>query len=226
MGNGKIYMVEVIDGNNFYIREAVGNPHNHLIAWHIHSIDVVPGGLVISTGEAGLGSNFTYLFNPKFTDHQSNVMIQADYAQLHLTANPETNINASIQRGLGFYMEEDYFIFASDEETYYRNSDLPDGRTDKVSFQSPGVYKGTLSQIDNWKSLRMVLQPNYVTFLFKKIGDIFITSDVSGATYYSIDKGESWKYLYTFRMSAPTMFSGMSRDRKEFIVGGYYFRMK
>lgn len=226
MGNGKIYQVTKLTNDTFTLHEAVGNPHNQFYCTHIHSLDVVPNGIVISTGEAGELSNITFLGGVSTLNYlpANQQRIFADYAQVHLTANPVQDITGSVQRPLGFYMEEDFYLFASDEQTYRRPVILPEGRTRAFNFRSSGIYKGKLSEIDDWSKAKVVLQPQYVAFLFKKIGDVFITTDVSGDTYFSVDKGDNWNKLYTFPHTV-TKYGGASADSTEFVIDGYYFKV-
>ena len=226
LGNGKVYQVIRVSDNSFTLHEAVGNPHNNLHCVHIHSLDVIPNGIIVSTGESGVTSNITFL---SLNSEQGTLSYLpanqrrafAEFAQVHLTANTQQDIKGAVQRPLGFYMEEDYYLFASDEQIYKREVGMGEGRT-PFGFRSNGIYKGKLSEINDWSKAKAVLQPQGVAFLFKKIGDLFITCDVTGEAYYSTNKGDDWHKLYLFN-SYITKFRGASRDGKEFVIGGYYF---
>jgi hypothetical protein len=210
-GNGKFFKVTKVDDNNFYISEAVGNPHNHFYCKHIHSVDPCLHGVVISTGEEGNESNLTFLETKSFNGWDNKPL--GEFSQIHITADP-TN---AIQRPIGIWMNDSIIVFASDEINLTRKVSFAADRSDTVGIPGSGIMRGSLQYVDAYKSLDHPLICDEPAYFFKKIGNVMFYCGEYGSLFASWDDGVTWKFIVKLPWNIRVM-CGYNNDQTEFIA--------
>lgn len=218
-GNGKFYKVDVIDATNFYLHEAIGCPHNNHICRHIHGLNQIKGGVCIISGEVSDYSNIIFMQ----TDGTLYSKPLADFESTHITAD----VDDAIQRAMGFYMNSTHFLWATDLPTGFFQYNLSDRGANafaRYKFRSSGVYRGILSELDDYQSTDLVLQTNELCYMFQVIGNaIFFVGD-RGSLYVSLDEGQTWKFIYTFD-ETKSFPAGFNNEKNEFVARNILFEV-
>lgn len=195
-GNGKIWKVEVLTNNTFKLYEYLNNPDSNLPVRHIHAINRIKDGFIISSGEIYPQSWILYL-QIKYSDTYSIVNPWDNFNIIRLTSTEN-----SVQRTLGTIMfddEEQTIMFASDEATVPNKVYTIEGRTDlSISRSSTGIYKGKLSDIDDFSKFTCIYEAKQVAYHFKEINDMLIFAGQQGELAISVDKGQTWRKFSVF----------------------------
>jgi hypothetical protein len=198
-GNGKIWKVEVIDPTSLYLYEYLGNPDSNLPVRHIHAINKIKDGYIISTGEDYPEGWIVYL-QIKLSDTYSIVNAWDNFNFIRLNST-----NKSIQRTLGTIMIDDSdqtIVFGSDEALINGQAYSIDGRTTNITRSSTGVYKGKLADIDDFSKFTCIYEAKQVAYFFKEINGMWIFAGQQGELAISVDKGLTWR---TFNISGTTL---------------------
>lgn len=190
-GNGKVWKVEVLSSVTFKLYEYINNPDSNLPVRHIHAINRLKDGFIISTGEIYPQSWIMYL-QIKYSDTYSLVNGWDNFNIMRLTSTA-----TSVQRTLGTIMFDDddqTILFASDEATVPNDTYTVEGRNDlNISRSSIGVYKGKLVDIDDFSKFTCVYEAKQVAYHFKEINDMLIFAGQQGELAISLDKGATWR---------------------------------
>lgn len=213
-GNGKIWKIEVIDPTSIYLYEYLGNPDSNLPVRHIHAINKIKDGYIISTGETYPQGWIVYL-QIKLSDTYSIVSAWDNFNFIRLNSS-----NKSIQRTLGTIMMDDSdqtVVFGSDEATINGQAYNIDGRTTTITRSSTGVYKGRLADIDDFSKFTCIYEAKQVAYFFKEINDMWIFAGQQGELAISVDKGLTWR---TFNISGTTLAQQYPKGTDE--VGRYF----
>ena len=192
-GNGKIWKVKVKDVNTIYLFEYVFNPDSNLPARHIHAINKLKDGYIISTGETYPQGWTIYLQN-KAADTYAIVNAWDNFIFTRLTSTSQ-----SIQRSLGTLLIDDAdqtVIFASDEASLNGSLYGIDGRTEGISRSSTGVYKGKLKDIDDFTKFTSIYEARQPAYHFKDINGMWIFAGQQGELAISVDKGQTWRTFF------------------------------
>ena len=211
VGNGPVFVITAISGNDVTLADIVGNPKNNLFCRHIHGVTEFGQGICIYTGEEYPESWFVYM-NPYFGDiangtNPNNTQWETD--TIHLNSSPN-----AFQRALGIILRPD------GKCVYIADSNQPQSakltvRGKDIKMGNFGVMVFPLEDIDdNSKALTKINGVNAGYALYN-LGNILFYADYYGKTFYSVDWGDSWKYLGTM---SPTksFFIGRGKNFKTF----------
>lgn len=211
VGNGPVFVITGISGNNATLADIVGNPKNNLFCRHIHGVTEFGQGICIYTGEEYPESWFVYM-NPYFGDiangtNPNNTQWETD--TIHLNSSPN-----AFQRALGIILRPD------GKCVYIADSNQP--QSSKLTVRGKDIKMGNFGVIvfpledidDNSKALTKINGVNAGYALYN-LGNILFYADYYGKTFYSVDWGDSWKYLGTM---SPTksFFIGWGKNAKTF----------
>lgn len=189
-GNGKLWKVIVKNSTQFVLTEYIFNPDSNLPARHIHGINKLKDGFIISTGEEYPQSWFLYL-KLKDADTYSPVFAWDKMSFIRLNSSEK-----GIQRSIGTFLIDDTdqsVIFASDTSIAPDSIYTIEGRSMQISRASNGVYQGKLYDIDNFTKFKCIYESSQPAFFFKEINGIWIFSGQQQELAISIDKGTSWR---------------------------------
>lgn len=220
-GNGKFYKIEEDDATHFYIHEAIGSPHNNHYCRHIHGLNQIKGGVLISTGESAAYSNIIFL--QTYGTLYSKPL--ADFDCTHVTAD----VDDAPQRPMGFYMNTTHYVWASDWPTGYYQFNFSDRGAGnsyaRYKFTSNGVYRGLLANLDAYQSADPVLMTDEACYMFQVIGNVMYYCGAYGSLYASTDEGETWKFIYSFGDGTKTSPAGFNSDKTEFVADNILFEI-
>jgi len=190
-GNGKIWKVRVISPTSIKLYEYVHSADSNLPVRHIHAINRLKDGFLISTGENYPDSWIIYL-QLKSSDTYAPVFAWENFNFLRLNSS-----ETGIQRTLGTIMLDDAdqtIVFASDEATIPGAIYGVAGRPSlALSRSSIGVYKGKLADIDDFSKFSCIYEATQTAFHFKEINGMWIFGGQQGELAISIDKGITWR---------------------------------
>lgn len=195
-GNGKLWKILVKNPYQFALTEYIFNPNTNLVARHIHGINKLKDGFIISTGEEYPQSWFIYL-QIIGTDVWTIVNAWDNMNFIRLNSSEK-----GIQRSIGTFMIDDEFqtlVYGSDTSFTPDSSFTIEGRSIKIYRGSNGIFKGNLADIDDFSKFTCIYETSQSAYFFKNINDIWIFTGQQGELAISIDKGVSWrKFLIPF----------------------------
>lgn len=190
-GNGTIWKARVASSTTFYLELEVHNPDNNLAARHIHTANRCKDGYIIGCGEQYPYGWIFWWPIPYGDTFDTNL----DAANVHKFVRL-TSTDESVYRILGMQLYDDAdntFLAGLDHCLIPRdNVAMPDGRTDTFSRNSSGVFKGKLTQIDDFSSLECVFETQQPAYFFKEIEGICIFVGMQGILGVSKDRGKTW----------------------------------
>jgi len=190
-GNGKVWKVEVISSTSVKLYEYIHNPDSNLPVRHIHAINRLKDGFLISTGENYPDSWFIYL-QLKSSDTYAPVFAYEKFDFIRLNSS-----EVGLQRSLGTIMLDDAdqtIVFASDEATIPGTVYAVVGRPGMaLSRSSIGIYKGKLADIDDFSKFSCIYESTQTAFHFKEINGMWIFGGQQGELAISVDKGVTWR---------------------------------
>jgi hypothetical protein len=189
-GNGKLWKVLVVSPTQFILTEYIFNPDTNLPARHIHAINKLKDGFIISTGEEYPQSWFIYL-QISGTDVWTIVNAWDNLNFIRLNSSEK-----GLQRSLGTFLIDDTFqtvIYASD--TFFAPNSIYtiEDRSINISRSSNGIYKGRLADIDDFSKFTCIYETSQSAYFFKNINDMWVFTGQQGELAISIDKGISWR---------------------------------
>lgn len=189
-GNGMIFKIERLSDTTFALREYIHNPFNNIACRHIHSVNRVKDGFTMGCGEFYPHGWSFYIPTPKADDFSIlNAWENLDFIRL-------TSTEESAKRSLGFTIKDDIdntLIYSSDEAFVPRsNMTFPAGRTVTVKRSSTGVFKGKLSDVDDFTKFECVFEAQEPAFFFKEKSGVYIFCGQRGEAGFSFDGGETW----------------------------------
>lgn len=213
-GNGTIWKVRVASTTTFYLELEVHNPDNNLAVRHIHTANRCKDGYII-----GCGEQYPYGWIFYWPIHYGDTFdINLDAANVHKFIRL-TSTDESVYRILGMQLYDDAdntFLAGLDHCLIPReNVAMPNGRTDTFSRNSSGVFKGKLTQIDDFSSLECVFETQQPAYFFKEIEGICIFIGMQGILGVSKDRGKTWvKYQLPDTLSySACVLIGRSSDK-------------
>ena len=188
-GNGLLFKVDVIDEYTFKLYEYVSSPYNNITCRHIHHINRIKDGWVVGTGEIYPNGWIIYI-QMKEADTFSTKYASDEFKIVRLNSS-----EGSVQRTIGLLLHDDEdatIIYASDHDLLIRNKvKMPDGRSDSIEHNSTGIFKGTLKQIDDINSFKVIYEAKEPAFFFKQLGSALVFSGQRGELAISFD-GSKW----------------------------------
>ncbi len=170
-GNAMLFKVEVLDFYNFSIYELVSSTENNVPCRHVHHINNLKDGWVIGTGEIYPNSWLLYV-HIKERDTFSKISAADDFTIVRL--NYSSN---SVQRTMGMILYDDKdssVLIASDHDTLSRPPLSISTQRLEISRNSTGVYKGCISDINDFDLFECVFESSEPCFYFQKISNMII----------------------------------------------------
>jgi hypothetical protein len=190
-GNGILFKVEVVNSTQFKLHDYIHSAHNNLTARHIHHINRIKDGWIVGTGEVYPDGWQLYM---QIKQADTFEVIRA-YNTLNIYRL--TSTSSSLQRTLGTILLDDAdntVIAASDTSGIPRpNLTLPSGRTNTITRNSSGVYKGKLTDIDDFTKFNVLFEAKEPAYFFKEKGNVLIFCGQRGEFAISFDKGTTWE---------------------------------
>lgn len=188
-GNGVIFLAKYVNDTSFYLMVCVHNPYNNIACRHIHSVDRCKNGYTISTGERYPQGGWIYLLECKEGDSFDKKMPwdNLNFVRLNSTST-------SVYRSLGCIVNNDGSMIVGIDDSMINSGSiaLPEGRTGSIPKASQGVYKGSVELIDSLSSWDNILETSDVTYMLKKIENVFIYMGQTGKIAISFDGGMTW----------------------------------
>ena len=189
-GNGVLFKVQVLSPTTFSLYEHVHSAQNALYCRHIHHINRVKDGWIMGTGEEYPGG-WTFFIKMQEADIYSVVNAWDARSITRLTST-----STSIQRTLGIVLRDDAtqtVLAAMDSATVPRGTTaLPTGRTDTISRNSTGVYRGTLANIDDLATFIPVFEAEQPAYYLKEKSGMLMCIGQRGELGVSFDGGSTW----------------------------------
>ena len=188
-------------------------------------------GVAISTGELYPQGWIVY-----------GAILQADtYAYWHPWLNDINwvRLNStqnSIQRPLGVIVQQETIDGVADTMIYYGadneftpmgNVIMPEGRTQKFSHNSTGVYKFRLADIDDAAGAECIFAERENCYMLQKMDNAMVFTGQFGAVAVSYDDGKTWTKAHMPKdlVGEKAQFSGITFDRK-LSVGNVLIQLK
>lgn len=176
-GNSILFKVEVLDNYSFALYELVSAADNNIPCRHIHHINSLKDGWLIGTGEIYPNSWLLYM-QVKERDTFAKVSAADDITTIRLNYHQN-----SIQRSMGLILYDDdecTLLYASDHDTLSRPTCMFDNHGNPVSRNSTGVYKGKLSDINDYSRFHCVFESSEPCYFFQKISDMIVFAGQRG----------------------------------------------
>lgn len=172
VNNGIFFRVEKIAANQYKLYGDIGNAYDgDKVCRHIHGVNRVEAGVLVSTGESyckdWFEGGFMYLIQQNQNNGNDAVDMYGTYPVIRLTSAME-----GVNRACGAYIFSDDFdptlLYASDEafipsrtlvpeRLYKRYYPIPD-RTVKYPATPAGIFVGKLSDIDDQTKYKCVCE--------------------------------------------------------------------
>jgi hypothetical protein len=200
-GNGLLFKVDVIDDYSFKLYEYVSSPNNNITCRHVHHINRAKDGWIIGSGETYPNGWLLYM-QMKEADTFTEKKAWDEFKIIRLNSSEQ-----SVQRTLGLILYDDTdstVIYASDHDLLKRNQvKMPKGRTKTFERSSTGVFKGTLDNIDDISTFKVIYEAKEPAFFFKKLGNALVFSGQRGEFAVSFDDGDMW---YQEQLDSPLIY--------------------
>lgn len=163
--NGVFFRVEKVAANQYKLFGDLGNPYEgDMVCRHIHAVNGVEAGILISTGETyssdKFGGGFVYLL----VQNQKNGAQSWDMNYLVQDTIRLTSAIEGVNRASGAYLFSDNvdptFLYVSDESfpPNLKRSASITGRTVSIPITPAGIYVGKLSDIDDQTKFKCVCE--------------------------------------------------------------------
>ncbi|MDM1033837.1 hypothetical protein HXZ91_05000 [Myroides odoratimimus] len=186
------YSVLKIDNNSFEIREYLGSYDFPLQIRHIHAVNEVVDGVTISCGEY-YPNGWMLLFKQQFKDGSD--IVDSFMFPKNNTFRFNSTLD-SLQRPCGFIYNNDtdpILLFGSDvSDKNIGNKTKIEGRTETLRRSPSGIWKGKMSDVDEWVKFECVLDIGEPCIWMFQQKDIVIAYFQQGSNAISYDFGNTW----------------------------------
>ncbi len=195
--NGIFFRVKKVAANQYLLYGDTGDAYqSDLICRHLHAVNRVQNGFLVSTGEGYrdefFAGGFLYLISQVDRNGGSIYLPNKVMPVIRLTSS----VNA-VNRACGAYLfndgEDPTLIYASDEPTTFtskRTFTIPD-RTIEIDSTPIGIFMGKLSEIDNQAKYKCICElKQTIISLFEHMGH-FAADGMEDALCISKD-GLNW----------------------------------
>lgn len=184
-GNGIFFKVEKLTDTTVKLYEYIHAWGNNIPCQHVHGINRLKDGFTICTGETYPTGWIYYVpFHP--ADNYGVNYADSNMDFIRLTSSPN-----AIQRAIGVLLPDDGtddIIFASDTSTTSRGTlQLPNGRTSTIARNSCGVFRGKLTDCDDFSKFVTILETDEPAYFYKEINDLFVFCGQRGEVAISRD---------------------------------------
>lgn len=177
--------VKKIGDRQFELFELASKSRCGISCRHVHGINRVKDGWLICTGEKYPEG---WLFYAQL--HAADTWERADAANELLFMQLNSSAQ-SIQRLIGCILyddKENTLIVASDSSSVLRNNFYQN-----LSHSSTGIYKGRITDVDDFRKFELICEMIEPCYLFKEINGVLVATGQRGEFAISFDKGKSWE---------------------------------
>ena len=189
-----VYMVAVNSTTQITLKPYRGSYDDNLQCRHIHSVNETKSGIVFATGEA-YPQGWTMFLKIAQTDGAEVLDAMTENFQVYRLNSGEN----SLQRACGVIMIEDdadpTIIFNSDDGHVDTNMQWAiDGRTNLPTSNSLGIWKGKLSNIDDYSKFECLLDVPEPAIWTHRYNGIIVAYYQLGGIAVSVDDGKTFRY--------------------------------
>lgn len=189
-----VYMCVVNSTTQIMLKPYRGSYDSNLSCRHIHSVNETKSGFIFATGEE-YPNGWTMFLEQKRKDSASIIDAMTENFHIYRLNSSEN----SLQRACGVLMYENEadptIIFNSDSSDAITNMQWTiEGRTNLPMSSSNGIWKGKLSDIDDYSKFECIAdipEPAIWTFRYN---DIVVCYYQLGGIAISEDDGNSFRY--------------------------------
>lgn len=189
-GNNMLFKVKVLSDRLIALYELVSSPSNNIPCRHIHHVNRIKDGWIFGTGEI-FPNGWIFYLQMKEADTFAEKHAWEDFKIVRLNSSEN-----SIQRTMGVILEDDEIgtlLYASDHDTLVRNCAIKiPGRDLDISRSSTGVFKGTISDIDDRNKFTAIFEAVEPCFYFQRLDNMLIFCGQRGEFAVSFDNGKIW----------------------------------
>ena len=197
-GNGKLFVVVVVNSTSFQLYEHVHSAYNNIGARHIHFINQLKDGFLMGTGEI-YPQGWLFYIPLKAKDS-----FEVYEAWKSLNVIRLTSTSTSVQRMLGAVLVDDdnhTLIYASDESGVSREAITLPNRTISLTRNSTGIFAGRIEDVDDNTKFHCIFEAFDPAYFFKKLGEALIFVGQRGEFGVSFDDGKTWQRNQLPKMS-------------------------
>ena len=218
-GNGLFYKVKVINPYKVLLFECVSKSKVCLPARHIHSINRVKDGWTLATGEF-YPEGWLLMINVIRADNWGEVSANNDIDFIRLNTGEK-----SIQRILGATIICDsnnlQIVYASDGSKIVKDR-IKAISGDTIRLNSIGIYKGKLSDADDFSKYDLLEEVKEPSYFFKELDGCYVFFGQRGELALGFEHGKLWKHG---RLDSPLVHY-MGRTKDYFVIDGKLLRLK
>lgn len=163
--NGIFFRVEKISANQYRLYGDLGNPYEgDMVCRHIHAVNGVEAGVLISTGESYFDGKFEGGFLYLLVENEKNGEQSWDMNYVVQDTIRLCSSKDGVNRASGAYLFSDNadptLLYVSDESfpPNLKRSASIDGRTVDIPITPAGIFVGKLSEIDDQTKYRCVCE--------------------------------------------------------------------
>lgn len=193
-GNMLTWRVRVVSSTQIELYEYVHGADTNIPCRHIHAINASKNNFVVSCGEI-YPQGWISMLMVDVSDSWYALGSLYDLPYIRLTSS-----DRAIQRSLGTLVMDNFdqtVIFASDDATIERDPlQLPVTRESENSFNSTGIYRGKLSDVDNINDFEVIYPAKQVAYLFQENASLWVFCGQQGELAISADSGSTWDTYY------------------------------
>lgn len=187
-----LYWAQRLSNTTLALYEYCQSLDGDLSARHVHAVNDIKDGILISTGETHPNGWMIWGVQ-KAKDGSAIVDAKNPIEFIRLNSSEH-----GLQRSCGSTMfgeSDPYILFGSDNSfTAGQKINIPD-RTINIDRSSNGIFKGRLSDIDDFSKWRCVADiPEPVIYMHRQ-DNIVIAGLQLGGFVLSTDQGETWDYF-------------------------------
>lgn len=189
-GNFKTWRVRAINDTQLELYEYIHGADSNIPCRHIHAINSSKNNFVVSCGEI-YPQGWISMLMVHGSDSWYPIGSLYDLPFVRLTS-----AQTAIQRSLGTLVMdnlEQTVIYASDDAMIERDPlQTPEGNPTTESFNSTGIYRGKLSDVDDINKFEVIYPAKQVAYLFQEYAGMWLFCGQQGEFAISIDMGDTW----------------------------------
>lgn len=187
-----LYWAQRLSDTTLALYEYCQSLDGDLSARHVHAVNDIKDGILVSTGETH--PNGWMLWGVQKAKDGSAIVDAKNPIEFIRLNSSENGLQRSC--GSTMYGQSDpYILFGSDNSFTAGQKIYIPGRTISIDRSSNGIFKGRLSDIDDFSKWRCVADiPEPVIYMHRQ-DNIVIAGLQLGGFVLSTDQGETWDYF-------------------------------
>lgn len=196
VGNGLFFALKKVADTKFELLQCMGGVEEKINTHHIHSATATKDGVAICCGEMYPLGWLCYVSIPQIDDFASFDVWS--YRKTNKDIIRLTSGDKSVQRVVGFILHDDKeqsYVYGSDTAAADRGNVVIDGRTNTFKRASGGIFKGSLSKIDDASSPECMIEMQEACLgVINSVG-LTVALGMSRNTYVTPELGNKSKTL-------------------------------